>query len=224
MKKEHQFYAWTAGISTVVLIAAFVIPGEPTDPHNLPWRFEHPSPEQLSVFGLTLGVNNTSDAEQRFQEEGKPNIFKSRQGDLVAEVFFNQVILVGLKSKVVLSIDVPKAELEEMYQQGIRMAGTMSGKKITPSPEDVNKIRSYPISSITYMPAANVPPDTFIKRFGEPSLRIKEKESGVMHWLYPNIALDIAFGENDRPVLQYVAPNNFERLRKPLEEHGEPAS
>ena len=129
--------------------------------------------------------------------------------------------LAGLRSKVVLTIDVPEAELKGMYERGLRMASTGSGKKITMTPDDIAKLRTLPISSLTYLPGLHVDEALFLKRFGQPALRVKEKESGLVHWLYPQNGLDINLGGGEKPIMQYISPKDFDKLVHPLTASGE---
>ena len=188
---------------------------------DLPWHIEHPAPDTVRVFGLTLGQSSTRDAQNKFREEAKPSLFKAPDGKMIAEAFFEQVDLAGLRSKIVLTIEVPEAELKGMYERGLRMASTGSGKKITLTPEDVDRLYGLPIGSLTYIPGFRVEDEMFLKRFGKPAQIVKEKESGAIHWLYPQKGLDITLGGEDRPLLQYVSPDQFHKLSEPLLAHGE---
>lgn len=222
MKTESKIYLAVAAASVLVLIGSYFYHGEPIQKDDLPWHVEHPTPDTVSVFGLTLGRSNTNDAERKFKEAAIPNLFKSPKGELIAEVFFEQVDLAGLRAKIVLTIDVAPEELQGMYERGLRMATTGSGKKITLTPEDVAHLRTLPISGLTYIPGLQIDEAMFLKRFGPPAQRIREKESGAIHWLYPDKGLDITLGGKERPLLQYVAPKQFSRLTDPLQTHGEP--
>lgn len=218
---ERKIY-WGVGILSILIFASsFFIPEKPNTKDDLPWHIEHPSPDTTRIFGLTLGLSTTNDAEQRFQEEAKPSLFKSPDGQLVTEMFFEQVTLAGLKSRIVISITVHDAELQGMYERGLRMSGSGSGKKITLAPDDIAKVRTLPISSLTYMPMARLEDEIFLKRFGQPVQRIREKESGAIHWLYPQSGLDITLGGQEKPVLQYVPPKDFDKLVLPLLKNGE---
>src|SRR3989338_6616357 len=149
MTTEQKLY-WGIGILSMLIFAgSFFMPGKPDDNNGLPWHIEHPTPDTTRIFGLTLGISTTNEAEQRFQEEAKPSLFKSPDGQLVAEMFFEQVTLAGLKSRIVVNISVSTAELQAMYERGLRISGVGSGKKITPAPEDATRLRALPISSLT---------------------------------------------------------------------------
>ena len=225
MTMERKLY-WGAGILSILILASsFFMPDKRSDQNDFPWHIEHPTPGTVRIFGLTLGSSSASEAEQRFQEEAKPSLFKSPSGQLVAEMFFEQVTLAGLKSRIVINIAVPAAELQVMYERGLRISGTGGGtgggKKITPAPDDVVRLRMLPISSLTYMPLVRLEGEIFSKRFGQPSQRIKEKGSGAVHWLYPQDGLDIILGGEEKPVLQYVPPQDFGKLLQPLLNNGE---
>lgn len=218
---ERKFY-WGIGIlSVLILIGSFFMPGEPGGQDDLPWHIEHPAPDTTRIFGLTLGLSTAGEAELRFREEAKPSLFKSPDGRLVAEMFFEQVTLAGLKSRIVVNIAVPAAELQAMHERGLRISGTGGDKKITPAPDDAAGLRALPISSLTYMPSVRLEEEIFIKRFGQPEQRVREKESGAIHWLYPQHGLDITLGGKEKPVLQYVPPRDFNRLLQPLLAGGE---
>ncbi len=220
MKLEHKIYWATAIIALLVFFGSTLTPEKPAAKNDLPWHIEHATPDTSRIFGITLGKSSVNDAEQRFQEEAKPSLFKSQSGQLSAEMFFEQVTLVGLKAKIVVSIAVPEAELQAMYERGIRISGTLSGKKITPATEDVLKLRTLPINSLTYIPSVRVEESVFSKRFGVPARRIKENGNGAIHWLYPKDGLDITLGGEEKPVLQYVSPVDFDKLLQPLLNNG----
>jgi hypothetical protein len=202
MTTEKKIY-WGVGIFSVVIIfGSFLIPGDRPNREDLPWHIEHPAPDTVKVFGLTLGQSKLGDAETRFKEEGEPSLFKSPAGALSAELFFEQINLAGLRSRVVLTADIPEAELKAMYERGLRMAGTGSGKKITLTPDDIAILRQDEA--------------LFLKRFGEPAQVIQEEKHGTTHWLYPQSGLDITMGGSEKPILQYVSPTEFDKLVKPL--------
>jgi hypothetical protein len=221
MTTESKIY-WGVGIlSALIIVGSLFMPGNARRNDDLPWHIEHPTPDSVRVFGLTLGESATNDAELRFKEAAVPSLFKSPDGKMVAEVFFEQVNLAGLSSKIVLSIKVPDAELEGMYERGLRMAATGSGKKITMTPDDVARLRTFPISGLTYLPNLHLDESMLVKRFGQPAQRVKETKSGLIHWLYPQNGLDITLGSGEKPLLQYVPPRDFDKLVRPLTTNGE---
>ncbi len=218
---ERKIYWLLTLVAALILSVAFFSGDKPTEKSDLPWHIEHPTTDTTRIFGITLGQSNTNEAEQHFQEVAKPILFKSPDGQLVVEVFFEEVNLAGLKARIVLSIAVPNSELQGMFERGLRMNATGSGKEITLIPDDISRVFTMPITSLTYMPTTRLEDAIFAKRFGQPELRVKEKKSGAVHWLYPQNGLDITLGGSEKPLLQYVAPKNFDRLTQPLLANGE---
>ncbi len=218
---ERKFYWAITLIAVLILSVAFFKGDKPAEKSDLPWNIEHTNSDTTRVFGITLGQSSTNEAEQHFKEVAKPILFKSPSGQQVVEVFFEEVNLAGLKARVVLSIAVPDAELQGIFERGLRMNATGSGKEVTLAPDDIASVFRMPISSLTYMPATRLEDAVFSKRFGQPELRIREKKSGAVHWLYPQSGLDITLGGTEKPLLQYIAPKNFDRLTQPLFANGE---
>ncbi|MGA7594599.1 MAG: hypothetical protein WCA64_05315 [Gallionella sp.] len=218
---ERKIY-WGIAIAALAVIGvAFYQGDKPIEKSDLPWHIGHPTADTIKVFGVTLGQTDSEDAEQHFKEAAKPILYKSPEGQLVVEVFFEQVNLAGLKARIALSVKAPDSELQAMFNRGLRMNDTGSSKEITLTPEDAGKVLRMPVSSLTYMPLVRLPDAVFSKRFGQPQLRIREKKSGVVHWLYPQNGLDIALGGEEKPLLQYVPPGDFDKLVDPLLANGE---
>jgi hypothetical protein len=220
-RMARKIYWGIAIAALLVMGVAFFQGDKPIEKSDLPWHIGHPTADTIEIFGVTLGQTTTDEAEQHFKEAAKPMLFKSHSGKLAVEVFFEQVNLAGLKARIVLSIKAPDSELQAMFDRGLRMNVTESGKEITLTPEDAAKIFMMPISSLTYMPLVRLEDAVFMKRFGQPELRIREKKSGAVHWLYPHDGLDIALGGEEKPLLQYVPPGDFDKLVQPLLANGE---
>jgi hypothetical protein len=190
-------------------------------PDMLPWRIQHPTPDTSQIFGVTLGQSTLGDTERVFKELSEVSLFKTSDGKMLVEAFFDELNFNGLKAKFVLTVGVPESELLGMFKRGLRMNSTPSGKRITLTPDDVAHIRNTPITSFTYLPTVKLDEAILAKRFGVPNQRVQEKNGGALHWLYPQQGLDVVLGGSEKPLLQYVAPKDFERLRAPLLANGE---
>jgi len=81
----------------------------------------------------------------------------------------------GLKAKIVMTLAVPAEELAGMFDRGLRMNSTPSGKRITLTADDLARVKSLPIANFTYLPSASLSETVISKRFGEPAERIQEK-------------------------------------------------
>lgn len=192
-------------------------------PDTLPWKITHPTPDTTRVFGITLGHTSLDQAAEVFkgQADIEISLFKPTDGKLGIEAFIEEVNFNGLKAKIVMNIAVPSEELQGMFNRGLRMNSTPSGKRITLTSDDLARVRQAPIASFTYLPNMRLEEAIIAKRFGEPAQRVRENRTGVIHWLYPQHGLDIVLGGKEKPLLQYVSPKDFELLRAPLLADGE---
>lgn len=192
-------------------------------PDTLPWKIAHPTPDTTRVFGITLGQTSLDQAAEVFkgQADIEISLFKPTGGKLGIEAFIEEVNFNGLKAKIVMNIAVPSEELQGMFNRGLRMNSTPSGKRITLTSDDLARVRQAPIASFTYLPNVGLEEAIIAKRFGEPAQRIREHKADVIHWLYPQHGLDIVLGGKEKPLLQYVSPKDFELLRAPLLADGE---
>ena len=218
MRFQHKLF-WSIGIGSILLLlGAFLFPGSKPNLSDLPWHLNHTSEGNLNVLGITLGKSTVVDAEARFRESSEVAIFVPNSGPISAEAFFEQINLAGLRSKVVLTLAVSNAESAAIAARGSRSSAIPSGKRITPSPDDMARLRTTTISSLTLIPGVRVSEELLVKRFGVPDLRIKEKDSEIVHHLYKKHALDIASSpsRSEKQVFQYVSPRDFAQLETPL--------
>lgn len=192
-------------------------------PDTLPWKIAHPTPDTTRVFGITLGQTSLDEAAQVFkhQAETEISLFKPTEGKMGVEAFVEEVNFNGLKAKIVMNIALPPEELQGMFDRGLRMNSTPSGKRITLTPDDLARVRKVPVASLTYLPTTHLEEAIIAKRFGEPAQRIRENKANVVHWLYPQHGLDVVLGGKEKPLLQYLPPKDFELLRAPLLANGE---
>jgi hypothetical protein len=212
-----------SGLLVALVTVALLLPEKnvSNSGDTLPWHITHPTPDTTHVIGVTLGSGTLSDAEQAYQEAAEISLFKPADGKMVVEAFFEEVKLNGLKAKIVMTIAVPAQDLQGMFDRGLRMNATASGKRITLNTDDLASVRKLPISSLSYLPSIRLEESVLSKRFGTPAERVRESKSGTVHWLYPQHGLDVTLGGDEKPLLQYVSPKDFELLRAPLLAHGE---
>ncbi len=204
----------------IALAAALWLPGgQPPEKYdNLPWQIEVSGDGYSTVFGITLGKSTLGEVEQLLQEQPKISLFATDDGDRVVEAYFNTVTISGFKAKMVATLGFNEEQLQELYDQGERIATLAMGKrKVTLSDANLAKARNTVVVALTYLPRTNLDESTVIKRFGEPAEKILEADEKTEHWFYPDKGLDVVMSAQEREVLQYVAPNDFDRLRKPLE-------
>ncbi len=211
-------FLWVLIVSILAVVIGILIPGQPREqPVNLPWQVESMADGSSKVFGLVLGKSTLQDAQQVFQEDAELSMFATDDGKRVVEGFFNSLTLSGLRAKMVVALDYSEQELSEIFDRGARISTMGTGqRKVALSGEDKTAAMHTPIATITYLPKVNLDAAIVEKRFGLPSEKIKEQGTDIEHWLYPDKGLDIALSEEQKDVLQYTLPSQFENLVAPL--------
>lgn len=221
---EKKIILGTLALVAVSISLLLMLPDNSVNtPETLPWNITHPTPDTTRAFGITLGKTTLNEAAIAFKHEAEVEIslFKPSDSMMSIEAFIEEVNFNGLKAKMVFTMAVPASELQGMYERGLRLSSAPSGKRVTLTFDDLAKVRSYPIASLTYLPNVRLEDAIITKRFGQPAQRIREKKGSVVHWLYPQHGLDVALSEKEKPLLQYLSPKDFEQLRTPLLADGE---
>ena len=205
----------------IALVIGLMIPGGESPPvQTFPWQIEQTASGTTRVFGLTLDESTLQQAEQVFNAEAELSLFEpaDKSRERVIEAYFDKVTLGGLSAKVVLVFDFTVNQMRAMYDRGTRISTLGDGsRKVSLHAEDIATVRRSPIASITYLPRIKLDATLLEKRFGKPVQVIKEKDSNMTHWLYPDKGLDVALDEQGNGVLQFVAPAQFEQLISPLQ-------
>lgn len=219
---DKKIVSGVVALAVASMLFILMLPGESAhDLDTLPWNISHPTPDTTRVFGVTLGKNTLGEAEDAFKVQAEISLFKPADANMAVEAFIEEVNFNGLKAKIVMTVAISQEELQGIFGRGLRMNSTPGGKRITLTPDDLERVRKAPITSLAYLPALRLEEAVLAKRFGAPAERVRETQSGAVHWLYPQHGLDVALGDKEKPVLQYVATKDFELLRAPLKANGE---
>ena len=181
-----------------------------------PWQITLMQDGSSRIFGIHLGVSTVAQARQQLGKSPKLALFENADGSLSLELFYKEFTRAGLTGKLVLSASDDQASLKAIKQHASKQEKLESGViRHFLHNDALLQIDALPIIAMTYMPYANLDEDTARARFGEPAEKIRSYEK-AQHWLYPQKGLDLIINESGKEVLQYVAPNSFEKLAKPL--------
>ena len=184
---------------------------------GFPWQIENLPNGNTRVFNLTLGQTTIGEAEQLFREKAQINLFAPKKSAAVIEAYFDQLKVSGLKSKMVMSLDLSTETIQSIYNRGARISTLDSGtRKVTLLDEDIMLVRNSVIVGITYLPSIHLNAELIENRFGEPAEKLQDTKSDAIHWLYPAKGVDIALSESEKEVIQYVKPVDFDKLINPL--------
>lgn len=202
------------GSSTPVQVA-----GQDTPGNGLPWQVA-PQPDGSSrVFGIDLGHATLQQAAARWpQETLQLAVVRDGQGRLSLEGYLERVSAGPVQGKLVLSGTADAATLQAWADRATERAAQPSGTwRLTLAPADQAAALAAPVAGLVFLPAARFDEAAVADRFGPPPERLATPD-GTVHLLYPALGVVIALDPQGRarPVLQYVAPSDFQRLRAPL--------
>ncbi len=198
---------------------------------GLPWQIDMMPDGSTQVFGLHLGTSRLLDAQRILGDDMEVAIVAStgaannssnsstndstiKAGSL--EMYYGHYRAGLLSGKLVLQTNASKENIKRWRDNAVKSEYMASGqaKKYILDSADLPQILDEVIIGLTFAPVINLDEGVITARFGEASERIEGE--GVTHFLYPEKGLDIALYEKAKEVLQYVPPDNFEKLSQPL--------
>ncbi len=218
---DRKILTWLLSATALILLAVIMIPGEPPAqrPELFPWNLGQDAQGHNRVIGLVLGVSTLEEARQLFREEGETALFVEPDGDFFLEAYLKGISLNGLKADLVLNLEVDPDQAAAMFDRGVRMKSLESGnRRVDLASQDQQTLAKSVIRSLTLVPGSDLDPETLVRRFGEPAQRRTEGDSDIVHWLYPDRGLEIVVDPEGKEMLQYVNPDEFDRLVKPLQQ------
>ena len=205
----------------LALVLPFFIPGsgkqEGVDPNsNLPWQISVDGQGGSRVFGLQPGVSTLGDVRRRLGDEIEVAIIAGPEELGSLEGYYAQLPLGFVLAKMVVTVDADNATISAMRERAVKAKHMESTtRRITLNPDDLKAAESMPISAISVIPTVNLDEATIVQRFGEPGERIAVSDKRT-HLLYPKLGLDVVVDRDGKELLQYVASQQFARLREPL--------
>ncbi|WP_462330666.1 hypothetical protein [Thiohalocapsa halophila] len=207
-----------------IMLILSILPDERAGLKLYPWDVSQDAAGNTRVFDLTIGESTLADARALLGEEGKINLFENPDGTRTVEVYFKNIFLSNLKADWIITLGVPEDQLAAIYERGLRISKTGSGsRKVKLDPVDVERLADAPIRILTYLPWKSLEPRDIAGRFGEPAEK-RTEASGIVHWLYPELGMDIARDDDGGVVIQYLNPESFDRAVAPLPAPEEPAA
>jgi hypothetical protein len=121
-----------------------------------------------------------------------------------------------LSGKMVLQVDTPQSDLAAWRDNAssVDYMSTGTAKKFYLAKNDYLHALQARVIGITFIPAVNLDREVVEARFGKAeNLVVKD---GTTHFLYPEKGLHVAIDDDAKDVLQYVNPDDFQRLSTPI--------
>ena len=205
----------------LALIVPFFLPGAGKqageDPErNLPWQIAVDGQGGSTVFGLRPGVSTLGDVRRQLGDEIEVAIIAGPDEIGMLEGYYAQLPLGFVLARMIVTVDASDEVISAMRERALKAKHMESTtRRITLHPDDLAAADQLPIRAISVIPTVNLDEATVVQRFGEPGERIVVSDKRT-HLLYPKQGLDVVVDKDGKELLQYVAPQQFARLREPL--------
>lgn len=196
-----------------ILWTATQLPEISTDDRSittLPWIIKTDDKGGSSVFGLAIEQATVRQAQALFNDQAEFGIFLDSNGTQSLEAFFNQTRIAGLQARITLTLTATPLEMASYASQAIDKKGQPSNsyKLVLPS-ELTEKLLDHSFTSLTYLPKIKLEQGILHARFGKPD-QVRTIDEKTQQWLFPNKGLAIMQTEGEKPVFQYVRPDQFD--------------
>ncbi|WP_052162181.1 hypothetical protein [Aquabacterium sp. NJ1] len=194
---------------------------------GLPWQVDSLPGGASKVMGLTLAPSGSApgstqvastlaDAQEQWGQAMQIAIIAAPGEDGLLEAFVDPASAGFITGKAVITAQLSRAEIRAMRERAIKSEFMESTtRKYTLTPADLQTALKAPITALSFIPQANLDADTVMARFGAPAERVRSN-GHLEHFLYPAKGLDLALDSEGKELLQYVAPAEFDKLRRPL--------
>jgi hypothetical protein len=213
-------FAVLAVIIAIVVAPMFLSPspdkltGKPVE--GLPWQVEALPDGNSRVFGLTIGASTLADARKRFGGDLELAIVAAPGETGAVEAYFPDVTMGAVTGKLIVTVDIATAPLNQMRQRAKKGEYMQSNtKKWTLDQNDLPTVEAAPIRALAFIPSINLDEQIVLQRFGQPTERIRSSDH-TEHFLYPERGLDLILDTDGKELLQYVAPRRFAEVHDPL--------
>lgn len=188
---------------------------------DLPWQVEVLPDGTSRVFGIDLGRSTLKEVSQAFEAIPEIALFQEADDSLRLEAYFGRLRLGVLEARVVAHVVFDEQTLNQMAARAPSSDPMPSGaRKLGLTEDDIAAVYTRPVDALTYIPTAQYDATIVEQRFGQPAA-IRPINETQSYWLYPGIGLALLLGEEEREVLEYVPPRDFDALEARLPEAAE---
>ena len=221
LKNCKKCYLFLIVLAFVILITSINDQRYKVSSDKLPWQITISENGLSKVFGITIKQTSVRDALKTLQAFPEVAAFEHKDGRRNLEAYISSISLSGLNAKIIFEYAVSDEDLTRYIKDSVNKEGTPSGAfKYELNEQDVLQAMLLPVNSISYIPYAQFDDEIIMQRFGiaDETIEVNENTSIL---LYPDLGLSLTYNKEDKELLQYVAPADFDRLRKLAEQSNE---
>jgi len=199
-------------IVLVILLLAFVIYGvfylstrdvEIPDNQAMPWQSYVNEQGKTVVFDLTMGESTLAESMRLFGSEVEASLFEDKDQKQTLEVFFSSTKVGGISAKVILNLVLNNQQFDYLRSH-IKETEVMptGNKKTIFNQTGESSMFGLTISALTFIPSADLSPDTLLGLFKKPA-RVEPLEESVEYWYYPDKGLRIIVDAEGKEILEF---------------------
>jgi len=172
---------------------------------------------RLNVLDVILGETTLKQAEAILLTQSERALFlelnEGKPQSKSIEAFFPTS---PDRVKMIIELDASESLLQRIKARGLKTTVFPSGSaKMTIAPEDMIDVEALTAKSITYIPNTALDIALVTQHFGQADQQINDNDNNL-HLLYPALGLDVVLPQKDKPLLQFVPPDQFGRLLQRL--------
>jgi len=171
---------------------------------RLPWNAHFDSQGQLHALGLTLHQTTLREAMDIYGKDVEIRLFTDNDGsNKSAEAYFPVIYIGSIKAAIAVQLEVPKDELETVYNRGAKISPTGSGaKEVKLSSQDNLDFLDKTIASVTLIPRKDLSERAIDLRFGAPDFKQRQSDK-LDHWFFKRMGLEMIIDPEGPEALQY---------------------
>lgn len=203
----------------VVLIVLAVVALWPSETERDPskirvWKAHVDDAGQLNVLGVVLGKSTLKEAETALHSQSERALFvEMENGELKRETIEAFFPTSPDRAKIIVELDASDELLTRIKERAYNPMAFPSGNlKLEIAPEHSAELEQLSARSLTYIPPVSLDTETIEQQFGAPEKLVRDKDANL-HLLYPALGLDVVLPREGKPLLQFVPPDEFDRLR-----------
>lgn len=209
----------------LIILAVFTLwpSHEDKAPANIRiWDARVDSDGRLNVLGVVLGKSTLKEAEAALQSLSERALFvETKNGEPTREPQTHESIEAFFptspdRAKLIAELAAPDDLIKRIRDRAYKPMAFPSGSvKLEIAPEDTALVESLVVRSITYIPPISLDATQVEHHFGKAVQQIRDKD-GNLHLLYPALGLDAILPKEGTPLLQFVSPQEFDRVLRLL--------
>ena len=179
---------------------------------GLPWQIDSLPDGSSRVFGITPGQSTLGDVVEQLGNDMQLAIIAAPGESGNLEMYYSRYSASIITGKLIFVAKMAEDTLLQMQQRAFRDGGT---RRYRLHADDLPLAWQAPVKSIIFLPSVNLDEEIAHNRFGIPAETIHSSEQ-VTHLLYPDKGLDFVIDRDGKEVLRYVAPRDFDTLRRQI--------